>query len=84
LAVEHVTGQLRRLAWYYRGRTHAHQGRNAEALSHMAHVLEDPEIDDKLRDAANRVTWRLRTLGRCRIKRRNLMIMMQQSDMLHY
>jgi hypothetical protein len=84
LALEHVTGQLRRLAWYYRGRTHAHEGRNVEALAHMAHVLEDPEIDEKLRDSANRVTWRLRKLGRCRLKRRNLMIMMQQSDMLHY
>ena len=26
-------GQLRRLAWYYRGRTHAHEGRNARGIS---------------------------------------------------
>lgn len=84
LESQHKTPQLRRLAWYYRGRTHAHCGRITDALRDLTQVLDDQETDEKLRDATRRVVWCLQTLGRCRLKRRNLMIMMQQSDMLHY
>jgi hypothetical protein len=84
LSADHVTSQLRRLGWYYRGRTHAHEGRTADAIRDLTHVLEDPDTDEKLKISASRVVWRLRTWRRCRLKRRNLIIMMQQSDMLHY
>lgn len=80
----HVTHQLRRLAWYYRGRTHAHEHRTADAIQDLTKVMDDPDTDEKLRTSTSRVLWRLRTWGRCRLKRRNLIIMMQQSDMLHY
>jgi tetratricopeptide (TPR) repeat protein len=84
LSMEHVTSQLRRLTWYYRGRTHAHQQRTEDAIHDLTQVMNDAETDEKLRTSTSRVLWRLRTWGRCRLKRRNLVIMMQQSDMLHY
>ena len=80
----YLTGQLRRLAHYYRGRAHGHLGRWEEGLRDLQVVLDDADTDNKLRAAAQSATWRLRTFGRYRLRRRNLMIMMQQSDMLHY
>ena len=80
----YTTRQLSRLARYYRGRTHAHLGHRSAALRDFSTVIADTETDRQLRSAARRARRRTRLFGRCRLKQRSLMIMMQQSDMLHY
>ena len=42
LKAENGTQQLRRLAWYYRGRTHAHEHRPADAIKDLTKVMDDP------------------------------------------
>lgn len=80
----HVTEQLRRLAYYYRGRTYAHLGKRREALADLAAVQSDALADARPRAAARRAAWTTKLFGRCRLRERSLKIMMQQSDMLQY
>jgi hypothetical protein len=80
----YVTAQLRRLAHYYLGRTFAHLKQKTEALAHFQAVLDDAETDAKLRTAARRAARTTRLLGRCMLRKRSLVPMMQQSDMLGY
>jgi hypothetical protein len=84
LSCPYVTPQLRRLALYYRGRTHAHHRDTFTALQDLSAVIADEHTSDQLRSASQRAIRRTKTFGRCRLRPRSLMIMMQQSDMLHY
>lgn len=84
LHATHVTEQLRRLAYYYRGRAYAHLGKRREALADLAAVQTDALADARLRAAARRAAWITKYFGRCRLRERSLKIMMQQSDMLEY
>jgi hypothetical protein len=80
----YVTAQLRRLAHYYLGRTFAHLKQKRVALSHFQAVLDDPRTDAKLRKAANQAIRRTGLFGRCPLRKRSLVLMMQHSDMLYY
>jgi len=80
----YLPDQLRRLTHYYRGRLLAHQAKAREALGEFSVVLNDEGTDRKLRKAARRVAWRTKVFGRSSLSKRNLNIMMQQSDMVDY
>jgi tetratricopeptide (TPR) repeat protein len=84
LACDGQTQQLRRLAHYYRGRTHAHLARPRPAVADLEAVLDDPATDAKLRRASRSAVWRIKYFGRLRLSPRSLRIMMQQSDLLDY
>lgn len=84
LQCQEPTKQLRRLAHYYRGRTHAHLSQPKPALADLKAVLDEPATDAKLRTAARRAAWRVKWFGRLQLRKRSLRIMMQQSDMLDY
>ena len=80
----YLSPQLQRLGHYYRGRAYAHIGQRSEALDALQNVVDDPRVDAKLRAAAKRAYDRTRFRGRCRLARRSLAIMMQQTDMVSY
>jgi hypothetical protein len=80
----YVTQQLSRLARYYRGRARAHLAQTNAAISDLSTVTADKDADGPLRTAARRALRRTKLFGRCPLKQRSMMIMMQQSDMLRY
>lgn len=80
----YLTDQLRRLGWYYRGRVNAHLGNTDVAINDFKRVVSDDKTDKKLHAASQRAMRRVKTFGRCRLAKRSLSIMMQQSDMLRY
>ena len=84
LSRSYITPQLRLLAGYYRGRTHAELGNPAQAIEELSAVAAAEEADSDLRAAAKRAAWRIRSFGSYPFRQRQLMVMMQQSDMLSY
>jgi hypothetical protein len=80
----YLTDQLRRLAHYFRGRARAELGQTPAALDDLQAVIADLGTDEKLQTAARQAIRRLENFGKCPLRKRSTMIMMQQSDTLHY